>query len=120
MPRRKREIDPRTTLTKRQTEKCRLAIKSTQIINRLQDNFEGKLPEPLTPSQLKAAELLLSRSVPTLTAMEVTQPEYDPGPESPLELERQFMQMAREYLQKLPDEEKQELLSGNVIEFKQA
>jgi hypothetical protein len=47
-------------------------IQSTQIVNRLQKHFNGELEKPLDATQLKAAEMLLARTMPTLSAVEQT------------------------------------------------
>lgn len=47
-------------------------IQSTQIVNRLQKHFNGELSKPLDATQLKAAEMLLARTMPTLSAVEQT------------------------------------------------
>ena len=119
MGRRKREVDYNSLPTRRQTDKCRTAIKTSHIVRRLQQNFDGELPEPLTPTQLKSAELLLQRTLPVLSSMEVTQETYDPTGDDPMEIQRQFHKMAEEYLEKLPDERKLELLTDGQIESKQ-
>ena len=57
--------------TKRQTEKSRAAIRVTQIINRLQANFDGKLENPLTPTQVKSGQILLAKVLPDLSSATV-------------------------------------------------
>ena len=109
MPRKTRPLDPRTQLTKRQTDNARLAISTSKIISRLQANFNGELDEQLTPSQLKSAELLISRSLPTLTATEVSTTEnIDMGTAEEAEAElREYM---KETLAKADDAELADLL----------
>ena len=52
----------------------RQKIRTTQIINRLQDYFEGKVvrgkPVELTTGQIRTAEILLSKTVPNLASIE--------------------------------------------------
>lgn len=48
------------------------AIKTTQIVNRLEKHFNGELDTPLDATQLKAAEMLLARTLPVLSAVEQT------------------------------------------------
>jgi hypothetical protein len=66
-----------------------MAIKTSMIVRRLQQNFSGELDTPLTPSQLKSAELLLNRTLPVLSAMEVTQGNLQPET-GPLETKKQL------------------------------
>ena len=56
--------------TKFQTEACRAKIKTTQIINRLQGHLSGDFE--LTPTQVRCAEILLNKSLASLTATELT------------------------------------------------
>ena len=97
MPRRPRAIDPHAVPTRRQADNARMAIKTSHIVRRLQQNFNGELPEPLTPSQLKSAELLLNRTLPVLSAMEITQGDLPPevGPiEARENLEKYLLEFA--------------------------
>lgn len=66
-----------TRLNKRQTEGCREAIKTTQLLNRLQkfangekENGSDKLVE-LSPAQIRAMEILLNKSLPNLSSVEM-------------------------------------------------
>jgi len=113
MPRKPRLLNPNELPTKRQTDKARLAIKTSWIVRRLQQNFAGELDEPLTPSQLKSAELLLARTMPVLQSVEVTQ-----DPEVPKIGPHEAMAQLEEYIKELPEHRKQQLLSGNLIELK--
>jgi hypothetical protein len=56
--------------TKFQTEACRAKIKTTQIINRLQGHLAGDFE--LSPTQVRCAEILLNKSLSSLTATEIT------------------------------------------------
>ncbi len=55
-----------TTLTGRQTDKARSLIKTEQICIRLQKHIDGEIK--LEPSQVRAAEILLNRTLPCLQA----------------------------------------------------
>ena len=61
-------------LTKRQTENCRAAIQATSLINRLQDNANGKLRDKsgnfieMTNGQVRSADILLNKALPNLQA----------------------------------------------------
>jgi len=46
-------------------------IKTGQLLTRLQNHTLGKLKVPMTASQIRAAEILLARTLPTLQAMQV-------------------------------------------------
>jgi len=81
-------------LTKRQSDKCRAAIRATSLINRLQDNAIGKLrdksgnPIEMTPSQVRSAEILLNKALPNLSSVERTNIDQgDPSSMSDAELE---------------------------------
>lgn len=50
--------------------KTRERIQTSQLINRLQKNAFGEIE--LTPSQLKAIEILLRKSLPDLSAVQVS------------------------------------------------
>ncbi len=58
------------------SEHVRLKIKTAQLVNRLQDHAEGKVE--MTSSQLKAAEVLLKKTLPDLSAMTVSGDEDRP------------------------------------------
>ncbi len=49
-----------------QLESCREKIRTSQLINRLQDHGIGKL-KVLTPTQVKALEILLRKVLPDMT-----------------------------------------------------
>jgi hypothetical protein len=53
---------------KRHQEDVRRKIQASQLINRLNDHVLGKLE--LTPTQVRAAEILLKKSVPDLSSVE--------------------------------------------------
>ncbi len=60
-----------------QNDSCREKIRTSQLINRLQDSVLKKSendaePEELTSNQLKAIEILLRKSLPDLTAVTVS------------------------------------------------
>ena len=46
-------------------------IKTGLILTRLNNHTLGKLKVPMTSSQIRAAEILLARTLPTLQAMQV-------------------------------------------------
>lgn len=60
---------PRRTPTEKQ-KNWRDAIDTSRLINKLRDHTDGKCE--MSQTQLKACELLLSRTVPTLSAVEQT------------------------------------------------
>lgn len=119
MGKRSRAIDPKTVPTRRQADTCRMSIKTTHIVRRLQQNLDGELEIPLTPTQVQSAKILLDRTLPVLQAMEVTQADLPPE-EGPLEIAEQMREAVKEHVRLMPEDEKQELLSGNVIELKTA
>ena len=53
-----------------QTEKTREKIKTTMLVNRLQNHAEGKVD--MSATQVKAAGLLLSKVMPDLSAADIT------------------------------------------------
>lgn len=70
----KKDADPK--LTRRQAENARAAIQVGVIIDRLAKASRGELD--LTPTQIKASQILLDKSLPTLQAIESTQIEDKP------------------------------------------
>lgn len=54
-------------------EDVREKIQASQIINRLQDCLDGKVD--LSTSQMKAAEILLKKTLPDLSAVELGGPD---------------------------------------------
>ncbi len=55
-------------LTRRQAENARAAIDVGKIIRKLQRTIDGKIE--MTPGQIKAAMILLDKSLPTLQAVD--------------------------------------------------
>ncbi len=52
------------------SEHVRLKIKTAALVNLLQDHAEGK--KNMEPSQIKAAEILLKKTLPDLSAITVS------------------------------------------------
>lgn len=52
------------------TDEIRAKIQASQLINRLTDHALGKVD--LSPTQVKAIEVLLKKSVPDLSAVQLT------------------------------------------------
>lgn len=44
-------------------------IQTSQLINRLQDNANGRLAKEMTASQVKSAEILLRKALPDLSSV---------------------------------------------------
>jgi len=91
MPRKRPEIADKPT--KRQTAKCRAAIQTTQLINRLHKVAMGEVEASQT--QVRAALGLLSKTLPDLSATQVE----DVTPErtkSPLEVKAQLDALMQE------------------------
>ena len=59
-----------TRLNKRQADSTRLKIQTSQLINRLTDHINGTVE--LSSTQVRAAEILLKKSLPDLTSQELT------------------------------------------------
>lgn len=87
-----------TRYNREHQESVKEMIQSTQIVNRLQKHFNGELDKPLDATQLKAAEMLLARSLPTLSAVEQTN--VNPMDEMS---ETQLLQMLRAIIEKHPE-----------------
>jgi len=51
-------------------EEVRSKIRTSQLLNRLQDHAEGKVM--LEPTQVKAVEILLRKTMPDLKAVDLT------------------------------------------------
>ena len=60
----------------RHDENTRKKIQAAYIINRLQGHVEGKIE--LTPSQIKAAEILLKKTLPDLQSVTIGGDEDNP------------------------------------------
>lgn len=58
-----------------QTEKTREKIRITQIVNRLQGHVEGKVD--MSSTQIAAAKILLGKTMPDLSAADITNHEAD-------------------------------------------
>ena len=52
--------------------KTRAKIQTSQLVNRLQANALGELPEDLTTSRLRSIEILLSKTLPSLQSTEIS------------------------------------------------
>lgn len=70
-------------LTKHQQEQVRAAIKTTQLVKRLQhfalddeDEWGGRVD--IDPLRLRAIEVLLKKSLPDLASMQITGDEENP------------------------------------------
>ena len=57
------------------TDEIRAKIQASQLINRLTDHALGKIE--LSPTQIKAIEVLLKKSVPDLSSVQLTGPGED-------------------------------------------
>lgn len=64
------------TLRPRHSDEIRKKIQASQLVNRLTAHALGEIE--MTASQVRAAEILLRKSVPDLTAMELSGPDGDP------------------------------------------
>jgi hypothetical protein len=58
------------TLRPRHSDEVRAKIQASQLINRLSDHVDGKIE--LSQTQVRAAEILLKKSIPDLSAVEMT------------------------------------------------
>lgn len=67
-------------LRKPHQDEVRTKIQASQLINVLQNHALGKVKRDLSPSRLRAIEILLRKSVPDLSTVEMTGP--DGGPHS--------------------------------------
>lgn len=64
-------------LRKFHSDEVRTKIQTSQLINRLQNHALGEGPE-LSPTQLKAIEILLKKSIPDLGAIQISGDENNP------------------------------------------
>lgn len=63
--------------TGRLTDEWRRRIKTSMLVNRLQDNAEGKID--LTATQIKSIEILLKKTAPDLSSIALGQdPDLEP------------------------------------------
>jgi len=68
-------------LRKRHQEEVRTKIQASQLINVLQNHALGVSVDEISPTRMKAIEILLKKSLPDLSSTEITG-----DPESPLEV----------------------------------
>jgi len=59
-------------IRKKHQDEVRAKIQASQLINRLQNHALSTEADELKPSQLKAIEILLKKSVPDLQSTEIT------------------------------------------------
>jgi hypothetical protein len=59
-------------IRKKHQDEVRAKIQASQLINRLQNHALNTEVDELKPSQLKAIEILLKKSVPDLQSTEIT------------------------------------------------
>lgn len=85
--------DKNPELTKRQADNARAAIQVGVILQRLQECAKGQIE--MSPTQVKAAQILLDKSLPTLQAIDqVIQVEAPPI--TPEEIEDMLKAMLRD------------------------
>lgn len=106
----------KTRITNRQAANVRanLAMSAEKLVKALQDNVDGTVD--LSPSQVKSAQTLLDRVLPTMQSIDQTThtdaPEMSPA-ELDAALDQQIITIAREEperIQKLIEQAKQPLL----------
>ncbi|NDB60304.1 hypothetical protein EB001_17895 [bacterium] len=68
-------------LRKRHQEEIRTKIQTSQLVNVLQNHALGLSENEITPTRMKAIELLLKKSLPDLSSTEITG-----DPDAPLEV----------------------------------
>lgn len=84
-------------------ESWREKIRVSAIINRLQDFAEGKKGVEMTAAQVKAAQTLLDRAMPTLSASEITRKDATVDPQALLDRlkaavgEEAYAKLAKDY-----------------------
>jgi hypothetical protein len=59
-------------LHKRHQEEVRTKIQTSQLVNVLQNHALGLSENEITPTRMKAIELLLKKSLPDLSSTEIT------------------------------------------------
>ena len=62
-----------TRLNKRQTEQSIAAIRTTQLLKRLQNHANGEIE--MSPTQVQACKILLQKTLPDLKSTALTDPE---------------------------------------------
>lgn len=92
--------DKNRELTRRQAENARAAIRVGVVLRRLHDHMEGNAE--MSPTQVKAAQILLDKSLPTLQAIENTQIEDKPEL-NPEDVERLLRDAIEELARHDPD-----------------
>lgn len=81
--------------TNKTREKIRDSIKVGQLVKRLEEHvFSDKSKDDfkeMTQTQIKAAEVLLQRTLPTLSSAEIVEQEKEPGIQDSLDKLAQFL-----------------------------
>lgn len=98
--------------TVRQTERCKAAIQTTKLIQSLQDIALGKREG--NPTQVRAASVLLSKVMPDMQSMAVSQ-EQPPPRMSAQEVIEHMRGMARDELLQMSPAQRRELLEEHEI-----
>jgi hypothetical protein len=63
------------TLRPRHQDEVRTKIQTSQLINRLQEHALSLEGDDISPSRMKAIEILLKKSLPDLSAIEMSGPD---------------------------------------------
>jgi hypothetical protein len=63
------------TLRPRHQDEVRTKIQTSQLVNRLQEHALSNGEEEISPSRMKAIEILLKKSLPDLSAVEMSGPD---------------------------------------------
>jgi hypothetical protein len=66
------------TLRPRHQDEIRTKIQTSQLINVLENHAFGKDDSEMTTTRMKAIEILLKKTLPDLSATELTGPDGDP------------------------------------------
>lgn len=66
------ELQYGRTLTQKHQEEVRTKIQTSQLINVLQNHALGADEIDITPTRMKAIEILLKKSLPDLSSTEIT------------------------------------------------
>jgi hypothetical protein len=70
-------------IRKQHQDEVRARIQASQLVNVLQNHALGKTKAKLSPSRLKAIEILLKKSIPDLTSTELKG-----DPDNPIQVSR--------------------------------
>jgi len=120
----RKHVQGNVDITRRHADSARAAIKVSKIVKLLQDNAQGLLRKPnlkyitdpgapyeLTASQVKSAQILLDKALPSLQAIDVSS-----APETPELSPDELKEKLQMVLVAMPKEEVMRMIGATTVE----